>query len=89
MAETNHRSCECGAVYSRIEAMAPSRQIASFECLLCGSTLETLEHGMDAIFSAGPGPVRISGRSMVDQPDQMRAGGLRAERTCLKPVGRA
>jgi hypothetical protein len=46
-----------GAVYSRIEAMAPSRQIASFERLLCGD----LEHGMGAIFSAGRRPVRISG----------------------------
>jgi hypothetical protein len=28
MAESNHRSCKCGAVYSRTESMAPSRHIS-------------------------------------------------------------
>jgi hypothetical protein len=70
MNEPHHRSCKCGAVYSRIEAMAPSRQIASFECLLCGATLETWEYGMGANFSARRRPpVRIS--------DLHNAGGCR------------
>jgi hypothetical protein len=30
----------CGAIYHRTEAMAPSREIDSFECTACGATLE-------------------------------------------------
>jgi hypothetical protein len=40
MLESHHRSCKCGAVYSRSEAMAPARQINSFECSVCGVTME-------------------------------------------------
>jgi hypothetical protein len=35
------RQCGCGAIYLRTEAMAPSREIDSFECTACGTTLET------------------------------------------------
>ena len=35
------RQCQCGAIYHRTEAMAPSREIDSFECLVCGATLES------------------------------------------------
>ena len=35
------RQCKCGAIYHRTEAMAPSREINSFECTACGTTLET------------------------------------------------
>ena len=35
------RQCRCGATYHRTEAMAPSREIDSFECVVCGTTLET------------------------------------------------
>ena len=34
------RQCRCGAIYHRTEAMAPSREIDSFECTACGVTLE-------------------------------------------------
>ena len=34
------RQCRCGASYHRTEAMAPSREIDSFECTACGVTLE-------------------------------------------------
>jgi len=34
------RACRCGAIYHRTEAMAPSREIDSFECTACGATLE-------------------------------------------------
>jgi hypothetical protein len=34
------RQCRCGAIYHRSEAMAPSREIDSFECTACGATLE-------------------------------------------------
>jgi hypothetical protein len=35
------RHCRCGAIYHRTEAIAPSREIDSFECTACGTTLET------------------------------------------------
>ena len=35
------RQCRCGAIYHRSEAMAQSREIDSFECTICGVTLET------------------------------------------------
>jgi hypothetical protein len=35
------RQCRCGAIYHRTEAMASSREIDSFECVVCGTTLET------------------------------------------------
>jgi hypothetical protein len=35
-----HRACTCGAVYKRTEAMAPHRQIDSFQCSVCDATLE-------------------------------------------------
>jgi hypothetical protein len=36
-----HRNCQCGAVYRRTEAMAPAREVISFECTLCGDTMES------------------------------------------------
>jgi hypothetical protein len=41
MSDSGHRSCQCGAVYLRTESMAGSREIASFECAVCGSKLES------------------------------------------------
>jgi len=41
MADSRHRTCKCGAVYNRTESMAASRQISSFECSVCGATLES------------------------------------------------
>jgi hypothetical protein len=41
MSESHHRSCQCGAIYQRTEAMAKSREIASFECSVCSQTMET------------------------------------------------
>jgi hypothetical protein len=36
-----NRTCKCGAVYQRTEAMAKSREFNSFECAVCGETMET------------------------------------------------
>jgi hypothetical protein len=41
MMEGVHRACKCGAIYLRTEAAAESREIGSFECLMCGATLES------------------------------------------------
>jgi hypothetical protein len=40
MSESGHRSCKCGAVYDRSEHIAEAREISSFECAVCGKTIE-------------------------------------------------
>jgi hypothetical protein len=37
---SGHRSCKCGAVYDRSEHMVAEREISSFECAVCGATIE-------------------------------------------------
>jgi hypothetical protein len=58
MSESHHRSCQCGAVYSRVESMAPGRQIASFECAVCGTTLESWNTAWVPTYRLIAGPVR-------------------------------
>ena len=38
--ESNHRTCKCGAVYDRSEHIVEEREISSFECAVCGATIE-------------------------------------------------
>ena len=38
---TQNRACQCGAVYGRTESLAPAREIESFECAVCGVTMES------------------------------------------------
>jgi hypothetical protein len=40
MSESGYRSCRCGAVYDRSEHIVESREISSFECAVCGKTIE-------------------------------------------------
>jgi hypothetical protein len=35
------RHCKCGAIYRRTEAMAPRREMNSFEGSVCGATMES------------------------------------------------
>ena len=37
---SGYRSCKCGAVYDRSEHMVEEREISSFECAVCGETIE-------------------------------------------------
>jgi hypothetical protein len=39
--DDHHRKCRCGAIYRRSHAMAPTREMSSFECAVCGTTLES------------------------------------------------
>ena len=39
--KSGHRSCRCGAVYDRSEHIVGSREISSFECAVCGKTIES------------------------------------------------
>lgn len=57
MAETHHRTCTCGAVYNRSESMAPSRQISSFECFVCGTTMESWNTAWVPAYRLVLGPV--------------------------------
>jgi hypothetical protein len=57
MSEAGHRSCECGAVYRRTESMAKAREISSFECEVCGETLETWNTAWVPTYRLIAGPV--------------------------------
>ena len=57
MSESGHRSCKRGAVYRRTESMAPARQIDSYECAVCGSTLESWNTAWVPAFRLITGPV--------------------------------
>jgi predicted SprT family Zn-dependent metalloprotease len=59
MSESNNRSCKCGAIYRRTESMAPERQISSYECAMCGSTLESWNTAWAPSFRLIAGPVRM------------------------------
>jgi stage III sporulation protein SpoIIIAA len=59
MEQTNHRTCNCGAVYSRTEHMAKSREIASFECAVCGQTMESWNTTWVPLYRLVAGPVRM------------------------------
>jgi len=41
MSEPARRTCQCGAIYARNEAMAAGREISSYQCILCDRTLES------------------------------------------------
>jgi predicted SprT family Zn-dependent metalloprotease len=59
VSESHHRTCQCGAVYNRTEAMAPSREIASFDCSVCGATMESWNTAWVPTYRLIAGPVRL------------------------------
>jgi hypothetical protein len=75
MLDSHHRSCRCGAVYSRAEAMAPTRQIDSFECSVCGATLESWNTAWVPSYRLIAGPVRHS-PSVDDSKGVKRTGSF-------------
>jgi hypothetical protein len=58
MVSENHRTCECGAVYARTEAMAETREINSFQCKVCDRTMESWNSAWIPTFRFLAGPVR-------------------------------
>jgi hypothetical protein len=52
-----HRKCQCGAVYHRTHAMAPRREVNSFECTVCGDTMESWNTAWVPSFRLIVGPV--------------------------------
>jgi stage III sporulation protein SpoIIIAA len=59
MIETFHRACKCGAIYRRTESMAAVREIASFECEVCGATLESWNTAWVPYYRLVAGPARM------------------------------
>ena len=52
-----HRHCKCCSVYCRTESMAPSREVNSFECTVCGTTLESWNTAWVPTYRLVVGPV--------------------------------
>jgi hypothetical protein len=59
MIQTFHRACQCGAIYHRTEAAALVREIASFGCEVCGSTMESWNTAWMPNYRLVAGPVRM------------------------------
>jgi hypothetical protein len=53
-----NRSCACGAVYRRTEALASTREIDCFDCVVCGATMESWNTAWVPSFRLVVGPVR-------------------------------
>jgi hypothetical protein len=57
--EAHNRKCPCGAVYCRTESIAASRKVSSFECAVCGTTLETWNTAWVPTYRLVAGPVKL------------------------------
>ena len=55
---TQNRACKCGAVYLRTESVASTREIQSFECAVCGVTMESWNSAWVPTYRLIVGPVR-------------------------------
>jgi hypothetical protein len=55
---TGNRTCECGAIYRRTESPAPAREIDSFECVICGATMESWNSAWVPTYRLIAGPIR-------------------------------
>jgi hypothetical protein len=53
-----HRHCKCGTIYRRTEAMAPAREVNSFECTVCHETLESWNTAWVPTYKLIVGPTR-------------------------------
>lgn len=58
-----HRHCKCGAIYRRTEAMAPRREVDSFECAICDETLETWNTAWVPSYRLIIGPIAVSAKT--------------------------
>jgi hypothetical protein len=56
----HHQKCKCGAVYSRTQSMAPKREVNSFECSVCGETMESWNTAWVPTYRLIVGPIRES-----------------------------
>jgi hypothetical protein len=58
MAAPEIRECKCGALYGRTFVIADTRDVGSFECLLCGETLDSWHSAWVPKYRLIVGPVR-------------------------------
>jgi hypothetical protein len=65
MAESNRRSCYCRAVYHRTQIISVLCEISSFECELCGATLESWNSSWVPRYRLIAGPVRMPNDSQT------------------------
>jgi hypothetical protein len=70
MSESGHRSCKCGAVYDRSEHITEAREISSFECAVCGATIENWNSA--GFLDIGSLPVQLGMPN--DSPSQTPCG---------------
>jgi hypothetical protein len=56
-----NRTCTCGAVYRRTEALAPAREIDCFDCTICGATMESWNTAWVPSYRLVAGPIRKPG----------------------------
>jgi len=64
---TGNRTCECGAVYRRTESLASMREIDSFECAVCGTTLESWNTAWVPTYRLVVGPTNVGPTSKHEQ----------------------
>ena len=55
--DEHHRKCKCGAIYRRTESMAPGREVSSYECSVCGETIENWNSTWVPSYRLVAGPV--------------------------------
>jgi hypothetical protein len=53
-----NRTCQCGAIYARDEQMALSREINSYQCLVCDRTMENWNSTWVPVYRLIARPVR-------------------------------
>lgn len=61
-----NRHCKCGAIYRRTESMAPAREMNSFQCAVCGATMEAWNTAWVPSYRLIVGPVRVPLSALVE-----------------------
>jgi hypothetical protein len=68
MSKSQHRSCQCGAVYNRTQSTAAGRQISSFECSVCSATMGSWKTTWMPTYRLVAGPVRALSDVSISGP---------------------
>jgi hypothetical protein len=71
-----HRSCKCGAVYRRTHRVASSREMDSFECILCGETMESWNSAWVPTYQLIIEPARPCASEALLLPGSSEGSGL-------------
>jgi hypothetical protein len=79
------RRCRCGAIYHRTEAMAPSREIDSFECTACGVTLENWDTAWVPTYRLIAEPAIGITEPAIKPEEQADTGAQTGDRNAIVP----